>query len=93
MEKFTSVKITQGTLKKLHMMASKLSIVKGKRLNLDETIDSLIEIADKTDSTNNLEKRETERDRKEFLKMLNHKIKGAGPDDYKSYDFEDISSL
>jgi len=40
-----------------------------------------------------LEKKEIEKDRIEFLELLNKKIKGAGPEDYISYDFNDIFSI
>lgn len=93
MEKFSSVKVSQTTLKKLHNMASKLSLIFGKRLNLDETIDSIIDIADKSAQVAKLEKEEIEKDRIEFLELLNKKIKGAGPEDYIPYDFNDVSSI
>ena len=75
------------------MFASKLSLLKGKRLNLNETIDSIIDIAEKASLKSDIEKNELDQDRKEFLNILKHKIKGAGPEDYKPYDFEDISSF
>lgn len=93
MEKHSSVKISQNTLKKLHLMASKLSIIKGKRLNLDETIDSILDIAEKSSSSSDLEKDQLEKDRKDFLTLIKHKIKGAGPEEYASYDFNENSSL
>ena len=30
------------------------------------------------------------KDREQFLKVLQQGIKGAGPEDYKEYDFEDV---
>jgi hypothetical protein len=32
-----------------------------------------------------------EQDRIEFLTLMKHKIKLAGPEDYKPYDFEDTT--
>ncbi|MEX2683646.1 MAG: hypothetical protein Q6373_018870 [Candidatus Sigynarchaeota archaeon] len=91
MEKYTSVKVSTQTLKKLHHMASKLSIETGKRLNLDETIVMIIDIVEKDAERANMASNILEQDRTDFLALLKRKIKSAGPEDYVPYDFEDIA--
>jgi hypothetical protein len=92
MEKYTTVKILTSTLKKLHMMAAKLSILKGRRLNLNDTIDFIIDLTDKSSLLTEKEENDIAKDREDILNLLKIKIKGAGPEDYVPYDFEDISS-
>ena len=91
MEKQTSVKISAKTLKKLHLLASKLSIIRGKRLNLNETIDTMVEITEKSPFLTEQDNAQIEEDRKRLLHLIQQKMKGAGPEDYASYDFDDLS--
>jgi hypothetical protein len=91
MEKYSSVKVSPQTLRKLHQMASKLSLERGKRLNLDETIVTIIDIAERTAERAAAPPDVLDDDRREFLAILGRKIKAAGPEDYKPYDFEDTT--
>ncbi len=91
MEKYSSVKVSVQTLQKLHQMASKLSLERGKRLNLDETIATIMNIAEQAAERASDPSDLLEQDRSDFLALLKHKIKSAGPEDYKPYDFEDTA--
>jgi hypothetical protein len=89
MEKYTSVKVSPQTLRKLHQMASKLSLEGGRRLNLDETISTIMDMVEKANERTGTQSDSLEQDRIEFLTLVRHKSKSAGPEDYKPYDFED----
>jgi hypothetical protein len=91
MDKYMSVKVSPQTLRKLHQMASKLSLESGRRLNLDETISTIMDMVEKANERTGTQSDSLEQDRIEFLALMRHKIKSAGPEDYKPYDFEDTT--
>ncbi len=90
MEKNSYVKVSPQTLKKLHQMASRLSFESGKRMNLDETIVMIMDIVERGVERANATSNLLEQDRTDFLALIKHKIKSAGPEDYIPYDFEDM---
>lgn len=91
MSKNTTIKISKKTLERLHRIVGELTYKKGQRVILEEAITFLLERYEQG-SRNSLELiRDIEMDRKAFFSLLNQKYSGAGPEDYKEYDYEDIS--
>ena len=90
MSKITTIKVSKKTLEKLHKLAGKMASEMGKRVTLEEAINKLLE--EKYGGTD--EKLiDIEEDRKAFLKLLDQKITGGQPEDYKEYDFEDMGGI
>jgi len=89
MSKNTTIKVSRKTLKTLHKLAGEMAAAMGKRVTLEEAINKLLEEKYKTkdeDLTN------IEDDREVFLAILDQKISGGQPEDFKEYDYEDIGN-
>ncbi|TFF63831.1 MAG: hypothetical protein EU521_00095 [Promethearchaeota archaeon] len=89
MSKNTTMKISKKTLKKLHKLAGKMAAEKGRRVTLEEALLQLLEENEKIKS--NLNESKKKEDRKIFLNLLEQKFSGGEPEDYKEYDYEDIT--
>lgn len=90
MGKFTTIKVSKKTLKKLHKLAGELAQKRGERVTLEEAI---IEILIEHKNRKNSNKKDTQRikkDRESLLSLLSTKVDGAGPEDFLEYDFKDI---
>ncbi|TFG19368.1 MAG: hypothetical protein EU529_16425 [Promethearchaeota archaeon] len=88
MSKNTTMKVSKKTLKKLHKLAGEIAAEKGRRVTLEEAILLLLE--EKEKKKNDMILHKTDEDRKELLSLLEMKIEGAGPEDFKEYDFDDL---
>ncbi len=90
MSKNTTIKVSKKTLEKLHKLAGELASEMGKRVTLEVAINKLLEENYKKYNQNlpNIED-----DRKTFLAILDQKITGGKPEDYKEYDYEDIGNI
>ena len=62
---------------------------RGKRVTLEEAIVHLLEKSESKKELSSLED-DIAKDRKAFIALLKRDFFGAGPEDYKEYDFEDI---
>jgi len=89
MDRFSTIKVSKKNLSKLHHIAAKISLSKGGKISLDEVISSLIEIAEKNSLETVEEAKEIEKDREKIIQLLKIPLIGAGPEDYKEYNFED----
>jgi len=89
MSKNTTIKVSKKTLESLHKLAGEMANTMGKRVTLEDAISKLLE-----DRYNTLDKGSTkiEDDREAFLVLLDQKITGGQPEDFKEYDYEDIGS-
>jgi hypothetical protein len=90
MEQSSTIKVSKKNISKLHRIAAKISLSKGQKVSLDEVISSLIEIAEKNSFQTATEAQEIEKDREKIIQILKSPILGAGPEDYKENNFEDI---
>ena len=90
MSKNTTVKVSKKTLEKLHKLAGEMATVMGKRVTLEEAINKLLEDNNKI---NDVDLAKIEDDRKAFLAILNQKISGGQPEDFKEYDYEDLGNI
>ncbi|MHA1437411.1 MAG: hypothetical protein ACTSPD_07510 [Promethearchaeota archaeon] len=89
MSKNTTIKVSKKTLKRLHQFAGELTQQIGKRVTLEGAIIKLLEQKDKFSSDASSELKIDE-DRKTFLALLDEVFEGAGPEDFKEYDYNDI---
>lgn len=89
MSKNTTIKVSKKTLESLHKLAGEMATTLGKRVALEDAINKLLE-----DRNNTLDKDSTkiEDDREVFLALLDQKITGGQPEDFKEYNYEDIGS-
>lgn len=90
MSKNTTVKVSKKTLEKLHKLAGEMATVMGKRVTLEEAINKLLEDNNKI---NDVDLAKIEDDRKAFLAILDQKISGGQPEDFKEYDYEDLGNI
>ncbi len=88
MSKNTTMKVSKETLEKLHKLAGEIAAEKGRRVTLEEALLELLE--EKEKKKNEMKSHKANEDRKELLSLLEMKIEGAGPEDFKEYDFNDI---
>jgi len=88
MSKNTTMKISKKTLKRLHKLAGEIAAEKGKRVTLEEAL--LVLLEENEMKKNKMKLHKTNEDREELLSLLEMKIEGAGPGDYKEYDFNDL---
>jgi predicted transcriptional regulator len=88
MSKNTTIKVSKKTLKKLHKLAGEIAAEKGRRVTLEEAL--LVLLEEKEMRKNQMVSHEANEDRKELLSLLDMKIEGAGPEDFKEYDFNDL---
>ncbi|MHA1328182.1 MAG: hypothetical protein ACTSRH_12825 [Promethearchaeota archaeon] len=87
MNKNTTIKVSKKTLERLHKLAGELASKSGKRISLEEAIKRLLEEREHHKIEKSSKK---ENDIKIFLDFLNQKVTGAGPEDFKEYDYDDI---
>ena len=90
MSKNTTVKVSKKTLEKLHKLAGEMATVMGKRVTLEEAINKLLKDNNKI---NDVDLAKIEDDRKAFLAILDQKISGGQPEDFKEYDYEDLGNI
>ena len=88
MSKNTTMKLSKDTLKKLHKFAGEIAAEKGKRVTLEEAL--LVLLKEKEMKEKERKLHEANEDRKELLSLLDMEIEGAGPADFKEYDFNDL---
>ncbi|MHA1334903.1 MAG: hypothetical protein ACTSPW_04030 [Promethearchaeota archaeon] len=89
MSKNTTIKVSKRTLKRLHQFAGELTQQRGRRVTLEEAIIQLLEQKDKL-SSNISRELKIDEDRKAFIALLDEVFEGAGPEDFKEYDYKDI---
>lgn len=90
MSKNTTIKVSEKTLEQLHRLAGELAKERGKRVTLEKVINYLLEEKQKDTNKNSSKNLKLKQDRKKFLELLDETIEGAGHDDFKEYDFDDI---
>ncbi len=90
MTEYSTIKVTKKTLQKLHKFVGKLKQLKGERISMEDAINYLLSENKKYEKRSPEFIEKLNKDREQFLKILQQGIKGAGPEDYKEYGFEDI---
>lgn len=89
MSKNTTIKVSKQTLESLHKLAGEMATEMGRRVTLEEAINKLLE---ERKNTNNENSSNIDDDREAFLALLDEKIEGGQPEDFKEYNYEDIGS-
>ena len=87
MSKNTTIKVSKKTLEELHKLAGEMATIMGKRVTLEDAISKLLE---ERNSTKHDDSTLINDDREAFLAILNQKITGGQPEDFKEYNYEDI---
>jgi predicted transcriptional regulator len=90
MSKNTTIKVSKKTLEKLHKLAGEMAAIMGKRVTLEEAINKLLK---ENNKENDEDLTTIEDDRKSFLAILDQKISGAQPEDFKEYHYEDLGNI
>lgn len=90
MSKNTTIKVTRKTLESLHRVVGDLAKKQGKRVTLDDAIVYLLKKNKSLDENSSPFLSEIEKDRKNFLMILEQKFSGAQPEDFNEYDYNDI---
>jgi hypothetical protein len=89
MSKNTTIKVSKKTLENLHKLAGEMATEMGRRITLEDAINKLLE---ERNNANNKESSNIDNDREAFLTILDQKIVGGQPEDFKEYNYEDIGS-
>ena len=89
MNKYTTVKVSKKTLERLHKLAGEMATAMGKRVTLEDAINKLLE---ERSNPNDEALTTIDEDREAFLVLLDQKIIGGQPEDFKEYNYEDIGS-
>ncbi len=90
LNKNTTIKVTRKTLESLHRVAGELAKKLGKRVTLENAIVYLLKKNEVIEVESSPFLSEVEKDRKNFLMILECKFSGAQPEDFKEYDYNDI---
>ncbi len=90
MSKNTTIKVTRKTLESLHRVVGDLAKKQGKRVTLDDAIVHLLKKDKSLDEKSSPFLSEIEKDRKNFLMILEQKFSGGQPEDFNEYDYNDI---
>jgi len=90
MGKYTTIKVSKNTLKRLHELAGKLTQKKGKRVTLEEAIVQILNEHKRRERESGLDNLGVKRERETLLSLLETKVEGAGPEDFLEYNFEDM---
>jgi len=90
MSKNPIIKVTRKTLEILHRVVRELAKKRGKRVTLEDAIVHLLKKNESTEVKSSPFLSEVEKDRKNFLMILERKFSGAQPKDFKEYDYNDI---
>ena len=90
MSKNTTIKVTRKTLESLHRVVGELAKKLGKRVTLEDAIVHLLKKNESIEVKSLPFLSEVEKDRKNFLMILERKFSGAQPEDFKEYDYNDI---
>ncbi len=89
MGNYTTIKVSKKTLKKLHKLAGKLTQEKERRVTLEDAILYVLN-EHKKRKDKEFDSLEIQSDRETVLSLLQKKVEGAGPNDFKEYDYDDI---
>jgi hypothetical protein len=89
MRKIAKIKVMRKTLESLYHIAGELAKKLGKRVTLEDAIVYLLKI-ELLDVKPSPVLSEVERDRKNFLMILEQKFSKAQPGDFNEYDYNDI---
>jgi hypothetical protein len=89
MSKNTTIKVSKKTLESLHKLAGEMATEMGRRVTLEDAINKLLE---ERNNANNEESSNIDNDREAFLTILDQKLVGGQPEDFKEYNYEDIGS-
>ncbi len=89
MSKNTTIKVSKKTLESLHKLAGEMATEMGRRVTLEDAIRKLLE---ERHNANNENSSNINDDREAFLALLDQKIEGGQPEDFKEYNYEDIGS-
>jgi hypothetical protein len=87
---YTSIKIRKETARKLAKLIGKLTSKSQRRISYDDLINYLIDIATKEKVTPKKKQGELNSATKKILEMMEQPIEGAGPEDFKEYDYNDV---
>ena len=90
MSKNTTIKVSKKTLEKLHKLAGEIATAMGKRVTLEDAINKLL---DQNNKMSDEDLADIEDDRKAFLAILDQKVPGGQPEDFKEYDYEDLGNI
>lgn len=91
MSKYTTIKVTKKTLRKLHEIVGELTKQRGERVSLEDAILKLLETRNEFLSQKKTYLSSSSEDREAMIQLLNQTFEGAGPEDFIEYDYEDIS--
>lgn len=90
MSKNTTIKVTRKTLESLHRVVGELAKKRGTRVTLEDAIVYLLKKKKSIEAKSSPFLSEVEKDRKNFLMILEQKFPGAQPEDFKEYNYDDI---
>ena len=90
MTEYTTIKVSKKTLQNLRKFVGKMTEKTGRRTSMEEAINFLLNEYKISERHSPEFMKKLKEDRERFIKVMEHKIEGAGPDDYKEYNFEDI---
>ncbi|MFW5895237.1 MAG: hypothetical protein ACOCT9_00685 [archaeon] len=91
MNEYTTIKVSKRTLRRLHEIVGELTKQRGRRITIEDAIIQLLDNRNDYKLKNDDNNLKSSNDRREFIKMLEESFDGAGPKDFREYDYEDIS--
>jgi hypothetical protein len=87
MGKYTTIKVSKETLRRLHKLVGELTQQRGERVSLEDAIIKILNEHNREKEINGKREEEIEKDREQLISLLQKKVEGAGPEDYLEYDF------
>ncbi|MGQ9722197.1 MAG: hypothetical protein ACUVXA_12850 [Candidatus Jordarchaeum sp.] len=87
---YTTIKIRKETARRLAKLVGKLTSERERKISYDELINYLIDIAAEGEVSPRKKQRELSYATRKLLEMMEYPVTGAGPEDFREYDYSDV---
>ncbi|MEM2135238.1 MAG: hypothetical protein QW261_09370 [Candidatus Jordarchaeaceae archaeon] len=87
---YTTIKIRKETARRLAKLVGKLTSERERKVSYDDLINHLIDVAAGEEVSPKKRQKELSYATRKLLEMMEHPVVGAGPEDFREYDYSDI---
>nr|MDO8081767.1 hypothetical protein [Candidatus Freyarchaeota archaeon] len=87
---YTTIKVLKETARTLAKFVGKLTSERERKISYDDLINHLIDIATDEEVSSKKRQKELSYATRKLLEMMEHPVVGAGPQDFREYDYSDI---
>ncbi|MEX2724098.1 MAG: hypothetical protein Q6366_006160 [Candidatus Freyarchaeota archaeon] len=87
---YTTIKIRKETARRLAKLVGKLTSERERKVSYDDLINHLIDVASGEEVSPKKRQKELSYATRKLLEMMEHPVVGAGPEDFREYDYSNI---